>query len=334
LAQCVNLADIAIRDFHLALTISYKLTMMRPGFNPDKATDIRGDSWMVRLAPKAFKPYLHLLRADRPIGTWLLLLPCLWSVTMAAKASGAEMPPAGFVGLFALGAFVMRGAGCVVNDLWDRDIDGQVARTAQRPIASGEIPVRHAVWFLGALLLVGLGVLLQFNAMAVTLGVASLVLIVVYPLMKRITYWPQAFLGLTFNWGALLAWASIAGEVEVPAVAMYVAGFFWTLGYDTVYGHQDKADDILVGVKSSSIKLGRHTRPFVYCVYGLTVLLLAIAGALSGLGWFYFVMLAGGAIQMVWQVSTLKIDQPDNCLARFKSNRDFGLIVFLGALLG
>ena len=334
LSRWVNRDDNAIRDFHLAPAVRYKRVMMRPGFNPDQATDIRGDSWMLRLTPRPWRPYLRLLRADRPIGTWLLLLPCLWSVTMAAKASGADMPPAAFVALFALGAFVMRGAGCVINDLWDRDIDGQVARTAQRPSASGEVPVRVAIWFLGALLLVGLGVLVQFNATAITLGITSLALVVVYPLMKRITYWPQAFLGLTFNWGALLAWASITGEVETPAVVMYVAGFFWTLGYDTVYGHQDKADDILVGVKSSSIKLGRHTRPFVYCVYALTVLLLAIAGALSGLGWFYFVMLACGAMQMAWQVSTLKIDVPDNCLARFKSNRDFGLIVFLGALLG
>ncbi len=308
--------------------------MTRPGFNPDQATDIRGDSWMLRLAPRAWKPYLRLLRADRPIGTWLLLLPCLWSVTMAAKASGAAMPPAEFVALFALGAFVMRGAGCVINDLWDRDIDGQVARTAQRPIASGEIPVRHAILFLAALLLIGLYVLLQFNATAITLGIASLGLVAVYPLMKRITYWPQAFLGLTFNWGALLAWAAVTGAVEGAAIAMYVAGFFWTLGYDTVYGHQDKADDILVGVKSASIKLGRKTRPFVCLVYALTVSLLALAGAVSGLGWFYFAMLAGGAMQMFWQVSTLDIDQPDNCLARFKSNRDFGLMIFLGALLG
>lgn len=308
--------------------------MSRHAFNPAQASDIKGDSWLLRLAPKAARPYLRLLRADRPIGTWLLLLPCLWSVAMASQAAGLGAPDPWFVSLFIVGAFVMRGAGCVVNDLWDRKIDARVARTATRPIASGEISVRRAVLFLALLLGAGLLILLQFNAAAITLGAASLGLVAVYPAMKRITYWPQAFLGLTFNWGALLAWAAVTGSIGWPAGLLYAAGFFWTLGYDTVYGHQDKADDILVGVKSSSIKLGRNTRPFVGLVYAVAVLLLACAGAAAGMGWFYGVMLAAAAVQFAWQVAMLDIDDPMNCLERFKSNRDAGLMIFLGALLG
>ncbi len=289
---------------------------------------------MIRLAPRAAHPYMRLIRADRPIGTWLLLLPCLWSVTMASGAVLGVRPDPWYVLLFAVGAFVMRGAGCVVNDLWDRNIDGQVARTALRPIASGEVSVKQALTFLGCLLLVGLCVLLQFNTAAITMGIASLGLVAVYPLMKRITYWPQAFLGITFNWGALLAWAAVEGSVGWPAILMYVAGFFWTLGYDTVYGHQDKEDDLMVGVKSASIKLGRNTKPFVALFYMLTVILLAFAGDAAGMGWFYFLMLGAAGVQFAWQVGTLDIDAPKNCLARFKSNRDVGLMIFLGALLG
>ena len=289
---------------------------------------------MIRMAPRRARPYLRLMRADRPIGTWLLLLPCLWSVSLASYSQAGQGPNPWYVFLFALGAFVMRAAGCVVNDLWDRDIDAKVARTASRPIASGEIAVRSALLFLACLLLAGLLILVQFNSQTILLGVASLGLVAVYPLMKRITYWPQAFLGLTFNWGALLAWASVEGGIGWPALLIYSAGFFWTLGYDTVYGHQDKEDDVLVGVLSSSIKLGRHTKPFVALVYALTVLLLAWVGMSLGIGWFYFLMLATIATQFAWQVTTLNIDDPKNCLERFKSNRDVGLMLFLGTLLG
>jgi len=289
---------------------------------------------MIRLAPGPARSYMRLIRADRPIGTWLLLLPCLWSVSIASHAVQGITPDAGFITLFAIGAFVMRGAGCVVNDLWDRDIDGKVARTAARPIASGEVPVRAALIFLVCLLAMGFAVLVQFNTATIFLGAASLVLVAVYPLMKRITYWPQAFLGLTFNWGALLAWCAVEGTVGWTAVLLYAAGFFWTLGYDTVYGHQDKEDDVLVGVKSASIKLGRNTRPFVALVYAFALSLLASAGVGAGMGWFYFLMLAAAALQFVWQVVTLDIDAPKNCLTRFKSNRDVGLMIFLGALLG
>lgn len=298
------------------------------------ASDIRPDAWILKVAPAGARPYLRLIRADRPIGTWLLLIPCLWSVTLASHAVGPGAPSPWYIALFAIGAFVMRGAGCVINDLWDRDIDARVARTATRPIASGEISVKAGLIFLIGLLLVGLVVLLQFNMSAVTLGMASLGLVATYPLMKRITYWPQAFLGLTFNWGALLAWAAVEDGISSPALMLYGACILWTIGYDTIYGHQDKEDDIHVGVKSSSIKLGQKTRPVVLMMYLGTVILLAAAGGAAGMAWFYFVSLALVTIQFIWQVATLDINNPDNCLARFKSNRDVGLIVFIGCLLG
>lgn len=300
----------------------------------NSASDIRKDAWVLRIAPKAARPYLRLIRADRPIGTWLLLLPCLWSLALASKYAGIVTPSISLIALFAIGSFVMRGAGCVINDLWDRDIDGKIARTAERPIASGEVSVRQALIFLALLLLAGLMVLIQFNATAITLGFASVGLVVAYPLMKRFTYWPQAFLGITFNWGALLAWAAVTGSVDAPAIALYIAGVFWTLGYDTVYGHQDKEDDIVVGVKSSSIKLGRNTGPFVAAVYTFVVIFLLIAGNLTNLDWFYYLMVGVVAVQFVWQIATLNIDDPANCLARFKSNRDVGLVIFLGILMG
>lgn len=308
--------------------------MQTTDINPDAASDIRTDAWILRIAPPMARPYLRLIRADRPIGTWLLLIPCLWSVTLASDVAGLGVPDPWFIVLFAIGSFVMRGAGCVINDLWDRDIDARVARTSTRPIASGEISVKAGIVFLGVLLLVGLAVLLQFNITAVTLGVASLGLVAVYPLMKRITYWPQAFLGLTFNWGALLAWAAVQGGVGEVSMMIYGACILWTLGYDTIYGHQDKEDDIHVGVKSSSIKLGHKTKPFVMAMYFGTTTLLGVAGWTVGMDWFFFTALALVAAQFIWQVVTLDIDDPDNCLARFKSNRDAGLIIFIGCLLG
>ncbi len=289
---------------------------------------------MIRMSPPPIRPYLKLIRADRPIGTWLLLIPCLWSLTLAAYHSGPVPPALSVLALFAVGAFVMRGAGCVVNDLWDRKIDAQVARTADRPIASGEVSVPKALAFLGGLLIVGLAILLQFNSFAILLGAVSLILVGTYPLMKRITYWPQAFLGLTFNWGALMGFAVILGDLPVAAISLYAGCFFWTLGYDTVYGHQDKADDILVGVKSSAIKLGDKTQPAVAVFYAAALGLFGGAIFLTGMGWPAFAALGVMALHMMWQVATLDIDDPKNCHVRFLSNRDAGLILFLGLLLG
>ena len=308
--------------------------MQTTNINAPSASDIEVDHWILRIAPQSWRPYLRLIRADRPIGTWLLLIPCLWSVTIASNVAGLGAPNPWYIALFTVGSFVMRGAGCAINDLWDRDIDARVARTATRPIASGEISVVAGLIFLAGLLLVGLVVLLQFNTSTITLGVASLGLVATYPLMKRVTYWPQAFLGLTFNWGALLAWVAVEVAISETTVMIYIACILWTLGYDTIYGHQDKEDDIHVGVKSSSIKLGEKTKPFVMVMYAGTTVLLGIAGSMVGLNWVYFAALGVVAMQFTWQVLTLDIDNPDNCLARFKSNRDAGLIIFIGCLLG
>ena len=296
-----------------------------------RASDIRADHWTLRLAPAPARPYLRLIRIDRPIGTWLLLFPCWWSLSLAAGAEG-RWPDPWLLFLFALGAFVMRSAGCVVNDLADRRIDARVARTAQRPIASGEIGVVRALVFLAALMLAGLAVLLQLNWFAVGLGAASLLLVAAYPFMKRVTYWPQAWLGLTFNWGALLGWAAERGSLDAPALWLYAAGIAWTLGYDTIYAHQDKEDDVLVGVKSTALRFGRATKLWLAGFYGLTLGLLALAVNAAGLAWPAYLGLALAALHFAWQVAGLEIDDPDDCLARFKSNRLIGWLVLLGIL--
>jgi 4-hydroxybenzoate polyprenyltransferase len=295
------------------------------------ASDIRHDHWVLRLAPESARPYLRLIRADRPIGVWLLLWPCWISITLAASTQGSA-PSIWLLGLFAVGAYVMRGAGCTVNDIVDRDIDARVARTATRPIPSGDVSPFQAVIFLGALLLIGLVVLLQLHPTAIWMGVLSLGLVVAYPFMKRITYWPQAWLGLTFNWGALMGWAAATGEISWAALLLYLGGIAWTLGYDTIYGHQDKEDDLLVGVKSSSLKLGTQTKPWLYGFYAAAVCFWGLALALAGTAWPAWIGLAVVAGHFAWQVATLDIDAPKNCLARFKSNRLIGLFLFLGLL--
>ncbi len=295
------------------------------------ASDIRSDHWSLRLAPAAARPYLRLVRFDRPIGTWLLLFPCWWSLALAAAAAGS-WPDWRLALLFAAGALIMRSAGCTFNDLADRDFDARVARTAGRPIPSGQITPRQALVFLALQLLAGLLVLLQLNGFAVLLGLAALPLVFAYPFMKRFTYWPQAWLGLTFNWGALLGWAAVTGGLGWPPLLLYAAGICWTLGYDTIYAHQDKEDDALIGVKSSALKLGERTRPWVAGFYAGSVLLLAGAGLTAGLGWPYLLAVAGVALHFAWQVRGLDIEDPAGCHARFKSNRFVGWIL-LGGLL-
>ena len=304
-------------------------------FVNDSASDIVRGHWMDRLVPRPLRPYARLARIDRPIGTWLLLIPCWWGVALAnAAAPGWRWPDPVFFALFAVGALVMRAAGCAWNDILDRDIDGRVARTALRPIPSGEISVRQAFVFLAAALLCGLGVLLPFNGFTIAVAAASLVLVAIYPMMKRVTYWPQIFLGLAFNWGALVGWAAVTGSLAAPALLLYAAGIAWTLGYDTIYAHQDKEDDLLIGVKSSALKLGRNTRPWLWGFYGVAVGLLAAAGAAAGLNWAYFAMLALAALRLGWQAATVDIDSPADCLAKFRSNRLAGFLVLAGMIAG
>ncbi|MHA1151226.1 MAG: 4-hydroxybenzoate octaprenyltransferase [Alphaproteobacteria bacterium] len=302
-----------------------------PAERAARASDILGDHWALRCAPIALRPYLRLVRIDRPIGTWLLLFPCWWSVSLAASA-GLRPPDLRLIGLFALGALVMRGAGCTYNDIVDRKIDARVARTAGRPIPSGQVSLGRAIAFLAALMAIGLVVLLQFNDVAIGLGLASIALILAYPFMKRVTYWPQAWLGLTFNWGALLGWAAATGGLGAPALWLYAGGIAWTLGYDTIYAHQDKEDDALVGVKSTALRLGANTKPWLIVFFGLAVVGLGAAGWMAELSWPFYLGLAGVAAQFAWQVASLDIDDPAGCLLRFKSNRYAGWILLTGIL--
>lgn len=282
-----------------------------------------------RLAPRALKPYVALARLDQPIGVWLLLWPSFWGIALAAE----RLPDIRLLALFALGALVMRGAGCTYNDIVDREFDARVARTRTRPLPSGAIGVKAAIVFLALLLAAGLAILLQLNLFAIVLGAASLALICSYPFMKRITYWPQAFLGITFNWGALLGWAAVSGGLAWPAGLLYAAGIAWTLGYDTIYAHQDKEDDALIGVKSSALALGAKTRPWLWAFYGLAAAGLAGAGALAGLGWPFYLGLGAAAALFAWQAATLRLDNPADCLAKFKTNGWVGVVVFAGIVV-
>ncbi|OAN45604.1 4-hydroxybenzoate octaprenyltransferase [Paramagnetospirillum marisnigri] len=292
--------------------------------------DIPVGNWIDRLVPAPLRPYLRLMRLDRPIGTWLLLFPCWWSAALAAPG----LPDPWLLALFGLGAVVMRGAGCTFNDWADRDFDGRVARTASRPIPSGAVSPRQALAFLGLQLLIGLGVLLQLNPFAIAVGVASLLLVFPYPFMKRITHWPQAWLGLTFNWGALLGWAAVRGDLDLPALLLYAAGPFWTLGYDTIYAHQDKEDDALIGVKSTALALGDATPKWLWLFYGAALALMASAGASAGLGWAFWPGMALAGAHLVWQIVRVDIHDAADCLAKFKSNRHFGWLVLAAIIAG
>ena len=293
-------------------------------------TDIRSAGWVAHL-PQAWRPYALLMRLDRPIGSWLLFLPGLWAFAMVAPdwRQGLWLSA-----LFGLGAVLMRGAGCVVNDLWDRDLDRQVERTAGRPLASGALRARHALVFLALVLAAALLILLQLNRAAQWLGVASLLPVVLYPLAKRVTDWPQAVLGVIFSWAAPMGYAAVTGGLDLAALALWAAGFFWILGYDTIYAHQDREDDALVGIRSSALRLGDKTRPFLILCYGLTMALLALAGWLAGLAPWYLLGLVLPGAMLARQVIQLDIADPALCLRLFKANRDVGLVIAAALLLG
>ena len=290
-------------------------------------------SW-VDAAPAFLRPYLRLMRLDRPIGAWLLFWPCVFGLALGATARGEAYPPPLEVILCALGAIVMRGAGCTYNDIVDRDFDAQVERTRGRPIPSGAVRVAAAWAFAIALSLIGLGILLFFNRFAILLGAGSLLLIAAYPFMKRITWWPQAWLGLTFNWGVPFGYAAMTATLAPAALLFYAGCFFWTIGYDTIYAHQDKEDDLLIGVKSSAIRLGRHTKPWLYVFYAAAFVLMVAGGLAAGLRIvFVLSMLVAGA-HLLWQLRRLDIDRPLLCLMLFKSNRDTGALIAAALILG
>jgi 4-hydroxybenzoate polyprenyltransferase len=290
-------------------------------------------NWVDTLAPAWLRPYLRLARLDRPIGSWLLLLPCWWSSALAAVAAHARAPSVLHLVLFFIGAFAMRGAGCTWNDIVDRDLDASVERTRSRPIPSGQVSVMRAALFLVAQALVGLAVLLSFNWFTVRLGIASLVIVAVYPFMKRITYWPQIVLGLAFSWGALMGWAAAFGSLAAPALLLYAGSISWVIGYDTIYAHQDREDDALIGIKSTALLFGPRTKPMLALFYTLAVILIGAAGFLAHAGWPFGLGLAAFAAHLIWQIVRLDIGDPDNCLTVFKSDRDAGLILFAGLLL-
>jgi 4-hydroxybenzoate polyprenyltransferase len=293
-------------------------------------TDIRREGlsgWL----PSALIPYALLMRLDRPIGSWLLFLPGLWAFAAAAPSWGRGL---WLTLLFGVGAVVMRGAGCVVNDLWDRDLDRQVERTQGRPLASGAVSSRQALAFLAALLVLGLVILLQLPPAAILFGACSLVPIVLYPLAKRVTDWPQAMLGFVFTWAAPTGWAASTGRLETPALLLWAAAFFWTLAYDTIYAHQDREDDAVVGIRSSALTLGERTRPFLGVFFAICVLLVAAAGLVAGLDPLFLVALLVPAAHFSWQVWRLDIHDPGLCLRLFKSNRDAGLLIALALLVG
>ncbi|MEG9884558.1 MAG: 4-hydroxybenzoate octaprenyltransferase [Hyphomicrobiales bacterium] len=298
-----------------------------------QVADTVAKNWVNRLAPQWARPYCQLSRLDRPIGIWLLLIPCWWSLGLAQMATRGGLPDPWLLMLFAVGAVAMRGAGCTYNDIIDRNLDAHVARTRSRPIPSGRVSVCRSIAFMITLSLIGLIVLVQFNRLTIALALGSLIPVAIYPFMKRITHWPQIFLGLTFNWGALLGWTAVLGRLDWPAVALYAAGVAWTLGYDTIYAFQDREDDAIVGIKSTALRFGANARVWLTIFYTAAIIGFALAGAMVEAGVIFWLGLGVGSAHMAWQLLTLDTGEPERCLALFRSNRDFGLIMAVAVML-
>jgi 4-hydroxybenzoate polyprenyltransferase len=300
------------------------------------------DNWVDTRAPGWARPYLRLSRADRPIGTWLLLLPCWWGLflSMVHDGQASWFDAWIFIGC-GIGAFLMRGAGCTWNDITDRDFDGKVARTASRPIPSGQVTTKQALAWAVIQSLVAFCILITFPPAAIALGVLSLLPVAIYPFAKRFTWWPQVFLGLAFNWGALLAWTAHSGQLEAPAVVLYLAGIAWTLFYDTIYAHQDTEDDALIGIKSTARLFGDNSPRWLARFMVATVALMGVAivaAAPDGEILQMVLMLCGPwamGWHMMWQLRSLKVDDNDRLLKLFRSNRDAGLlpVLFFAAAL-
>ncbi|MEA2830107.1 MAG: 4-hydroxybenzoate polyprenyltransferase [Bradyrhizobium sp.] len=296
-----------------------------------RVADATGN-WVDTRAPQWSRPYLRLSRLDRPIGSWLLLMPCWWSAALATGVAHniSQLPLV--IALFFVGAFVMRGAGCTWNDITDRDLDALVERTRSRPIPAGQVSVPQAAVFLVVQALIGLAVLVQFNRFAIVTGIASLAIVAVYPFMKRITWWPQIVLGLAFSWGALMGFAVTQGRIDATAVLLYAGSIAWVIGYDTIYAHQDAEDDALIGIKSTARLFGARTHQALMLFYALAVVLIGGALALAGAGVFAGIGLLAFAAHLIWQIGRLETGDPVLCLRIFKSNRDAGLLLFVGLL--
>ncbi|WP_156417785.1 4-hydroxybenzoate octaprenyltransferase [Aureimonas sp. AU4] len=308
----------------------------------DRVADAPSDNWTYRVLPRTLWPFAQLARWDRPIGWQLLLWPCLWSAALAPQwaapsAVHTGLPDIWHMALFVIGSIAMRGAGCTYNDLVDRDIDDKVARTRSRPLPSGRVTPLQAKLFLVLQALVGFLVLIQFNLFAVMLGIASLAVVALYPFLKRVTDWPQVGLGFAFSWGALMGWAGYWGTLDAAPLFLYAGSVAWTVGYDTIYAHQDREDDALVGVRSTARLFGAHTRRALVILYGLTLAFFLAAFVATGTGstgpaWPAYAALALGGCQMAWQIRRLDIENGEECLKLFKSNSLFGWIIFLGLL--
>lgn len=311
----------------------YTARMSNVSSSDQRVADAVTGHWADRYLPAALRPYARLMRLERPIGWWLLLIPCWWSLILAQIANGKGLPNLWYALLFLLGAIIMRGAGCTLNDIADRNFDGQVARTQSRPLPSGQVSLRGAFVFLALQALAGLVILLNFNWTTVLLGIASLAIVVVYPFMKRITYWPQVVLGLAFNWGALLGWSAVHGRLAWAPVLLYFGGIAWTLGYDTIYAHQDKDDDLLIGVKSTALRFGDATIYWLVFFFVLALVLIDTAIVLAGGTLLSHIGVAAAALHATWQLVRFRADDPDRCLMLFRSNRNLGLLIAFFLLL-
>ena len=306
-----------------------------------RVSDAPSGHWVYRLLPRALWPYAQLARWDRPIGWWLLLWPCWWSAALAASAGAkpgiawdAALPSPWHLALFLVGAVAMRGAGCTYNDIVDEDIDSRVERTRSRPLPSRQVSRKQAWAFLFLQALVGLAVLLQFNHFAIFTGIASLAVVAIYPFMKRVSDWPQFVLGLAFSWGALMGWAAHDGSLTLPPVLLYAGSILWVIGYDTIYAHQDKEDDAIVGVRSTARLFGTRTKEALFVLYGSALWLFAAAFAMAEVPFPALAGLLAAGVHMIRQIQVLDIDNPDQCLKLFKSNSTVGWLIFLGLLGG
>lgn len=301
--------------------------------NHGTVADADRGNWVDHFAPPWLRPYARLARWDRPIGWWLLLLPCWWAAALASNVAGATLPNIGHLVLFFVGAVAMRGAGCTYNDIVDRNLDAGVARTRSRPIPSGQVSVRNAKIFLLLQALVGLVVLLSFNLFSIVLGVSSLVVVAAYPFMKRVTDWPQFVLGLAFSWGALMGWSAVFGSLALAPVLLYAGCVLWTIGYDTIYALQDIEDDKIMGVRSTARLFGARAREMVGLLYAGAALFWIAAFAVAGIGWIAWLGLALMAAHLAWQVANVRLDDEALALRLFKSNRGAGLVLFAGLVL-
>ena len=299
-------------------------------------------NWIEKIIPKKIIPYIRLSRIDRPIGTWLLLWPCWWSISLAETNKKIfdefnlyfDTNYFFLMGIFALGAFIMRGAGCTYNDIVDKNYDAKVSRTALRPIPSGEVSLLRAYLWLIIQCIFGLIILLSLNKFSILLGLISILLIIIYPFMKRITWWPQFFLGLAFNFGALLGWSAATNQISLTPILLYLGGIFWTLGYDTIYALQDIQDDALIGIKSSARLVFHKVKFFLFITYSITIIFFVAAGYTSKTGWLFWPFIFICFLHFLWQIISLNTKSSSDCLKKFRSNNHVGIILFFGIILG